>query len=109
MNREIYKVFASQVVVSQSNPQGVVSDVSGYPVPFDSRSYNATTENPNGDGSIALMAAQANYFNEIVTLSTAANENRVAWAVYILRMSDGKQIANKSWGAFPDMTPTQAE
>ena len=104
-NREIYTVTATQIVISESNPQGVLSNVPNYPVPFDSRSYKATAENPNGDRDIALLAAQANYSNEIVTLATAENANRVGWAVSIIRASDGKQVANKSFGGYPDMTP----
>ena len=105
MARNIFKVEATQVVVSEQNPQGVLSNVTHYPMPFDSRSYKATTENPNGDESIALMAAQAEYSAEIVRLATADNANRVAWTVSIVRASDGKQLYLKSWGAFPDMTP----
>ena len=107
--REIYTVNAKQIVISAQNPQGVLSNVTGYPVDFDSRSYKATVENPNGDGDIALLAAQANYASEIVTLATAENANRVGWSVFIIRASDGKEIANKSYGAFPDMTPAQAD
>ena len=62
--RQIYKVFATQIVVSESNPQGVHSDISGYPKSFDSRNYKATAENPNGDPDIALLAAQAEFKNE---------------------------------------------
>ena len=109
MNREIYKVFATQIVISDNNPQGILSDVSGYPKPFDSRDYNRTEENPNGDGEIALLAAQADYSNEIVTLRTANSQNRVGWTVSIIRASDGKQIARYSFGAFPDMTPPEPE
>jgi hypothetical protein len=107
--RNIFTVNATQVVVSENNPQGVLSNISGYPVPFDSRSYKATAENPNGDASIALLAARANYSNEIVTLATAENANRVAWTVSITRASDGKQIDLYSYGAFPDMTPPEPE
>ena len=103
--RNIFTVNATQVVVSESNPQGVLSNITGYPIPFDSRSYKATAENPNGDESIALLAARANYSTEIATLATADSPNRVAWTVSIVRASDGKQIDLKSWGAFPDMTP----
>ena len=103
--RQIYKVYAQQVVVSDNNPQGVLSDITGYPKPFDSRSYKATEANPNGDDSIALLAAQADYDNECLALATADNPNRVAWNVFIIRAGDGKQVALKSWGAFPDMTP----
>lgn len=31
MNREIYKVFATQIVVSENNPQGMLSDIPNYP------------------------------------------------------------------------------
>ena len=105
MKREIYKVFATQIVVSENNPQGILSDISGYPKPFDSRTYNATQDNPNGDAEIALLAAQADYSAEIVTLATAETANRVGWTVSINRTSDGKQIAVKAWGGYPDMTP----
>lgn len=107
--RNIFTVNAKQVVISSQNPQGVLSNVTNYPMPFDSRSYKATTENPNGDESIALLAAQAEYSAEIVRLATAENANRVAWSVSIVRESDGKQIALKSFGAFPDMTPVPDE
>lgn len=107
--REIYKVFATQIVTSESNPQGVLSDISGYPKPFDSRNYKATEQNPNGDEEIALLAAQADYSTEVAALATADSPNRVAWTVSIIRAGDGKQVALKSWGAFPDMTPPDEE
>ena len=44
MKREIYKVFATQVVVSENNPQGVLSDITGYPKQFDSKNYQGDTE-----------------------------------------------------------------
>ena len=109
MKREIYKVFATQIVISENNPQGVLSDISGYPKSFDSRSYKATEEKPNGDGDIALLAAQADFKAEALTLSTADSPNRVGWTVYIVRTSDGERIDRKSWGGFPDMTPPEPE
>ena len=107
--RNIFTVEAKQIVVSEQNPQGVLSNVTNYPMNFDSRSYKATEQNPNGDESIALLAAQAEYSAEIVRLATAENPNRVGWSVSIIRASDGKQIALKPWGAFPDMTPPEPE
>lgn len=103
--RNIYIVNALQVVVSTQNPQGVLSTVPNYPKNFDSRDYKATAANTNGDEEIALMAAQAEFSTEIVTLATANNDNRVAWAVSIVRASDGKQLYVRSFGGFPDMTP----
>lgn len=105
MERQIYIVGAEHIVVSQANPQGVLSNVPNYPVSFDSRSYQATEQNPNGNEEIALLAAQAEYSDEIVRLATADNPNRVGWNVTITRASDGKQIARKAFGGFPDMTP----
>ena len=106
-NREIYKVFATQIVVSESNPQGVLSDVQGYPKSFDSRSYKATAENPNGEQEIALLAAQADFKAEALTLTMADSPSRVGWTVSIIRTSDGKEIDRKPWGGYPDMTPAQ--
>lgn len=107
--REIYKVYATQIVVSENNPQGILSDITGYPKSFDSRNYKATTENPNGDGDIALLAAQAEFKSEALTLSTADSPSRVGWCVYIIRTSDGEKIDRAAWGGYPDMTPPQPE
>ena len=104
MNREIYKVYATQIVISESNPQGVLSDIPNYPKPFDSRNYKASAENPNGSSDIALLAAQADFKTEALALSTADSPNRVGWCVSIIRTSDGERIARKAWGGYPDMT-----
>lgn len=108
-NREIYKVFATQIVTSASNPQGVLSDIQGYPKPFDSRSYKATAENPNGEPEIALLAAQAEFKAEALALTMADAPTRVGWVVSIIRTSDGKEIDRKPWGGYPDMTPPEPE
>ena len=102
MLRQIYIINATQVVASESNPQGVYSNVAGYPVTRDSRDYEATAENPNGNPELALTVAQADYAEAVKQLSLA--HNRAAWAVTLSR-ADGVQIARKSYGAFPDMTP----
>ena len=106
--RNIFIVNATQVIVSESNPQGVPSDVTGYPISRDSRSYGATEQNPNGDPDIALIVAQADFADAVKTLTTANNPNRVMWAV-TLTQANGVQIMRKSWGAFPDMTPPEPE
>lgn len=107
--REIYKVFATQIVISESNPQGVLSDIPNFPKAFDSRNYKATEANPNGDGEVALLAAQAEFKNEALTLTMADSPSRVGWTVSIIRTSDGKEIDRKAWGGYPDMTPPQPE
>jgi len=109
MNREIYKVFATQIVTSNDHPEGLLSNVSGFPKPFDSRDYNATADNPNGDGEIALLDARAEFAKEVVTLRTANNPTRVGWVVTLQRTSDGKEIDRFPFGGYPDMTPPEPE
>lgn len=100
--RQIYITAAMQIVTSEANPQGAYSNVNGYPIKRDSRDYEATAENPNGNPDLALIVAQADYADAVKNLSVA--HNRAGWAVTLERW-DGVQIARKAWGAFPDMTP----
>lgn len=100
--RTIYIVNATQVVTSESNPQGVYSTVNDYPKQFDSRNYNATETNPNGDEARALEVAQAEFYTRVSAFLTA--NNRAMWTVTLER-ADGRQIMRESRGAFPDMTP----
>lgn len=100
--RQIYIVNASQVVTSEQNPQGVYSVIQGYPIYRDSRDYERTEANPNGNEGLALIVAQADYADAVKALSIA--HNRAGWAVTLERW-DGVQLARKSFGAFPDMTP----
>lgn len=104
--RNIYVTSAVQIVTSESNPQGIYSNVSGYPIKRDSRDYEATEQNPNGSEELALIVAQADYADAVKNLSIA--HNRAGWAVTLERW-DGVQIARKAWGAFPDMTPPEPE
>lgn len=100
--RNIYIVNATQVVVSESHPEGIYSVVPDYPKQFDSRNYNATEQNPNGDEARALEVAQAEFHSRVSAFLSA--NNRAMWAVTITR-ADGRQIMRESRGAFPDMTP----
>ena len=106
MLRQIYIINATQVVVSESNPQGVYSNVTNYPKQFDSRNYEATAENPNGNPELALIVAQADYADIVKQLSLA--HNRAMWSVTLTR-ADGVLVERKSFGAFPDMTPPEPE
>lgn len=103
MLRQIYEINASQVIVSESNPQGVLSNVPNFPVTVDSRTY-ATPDNPNGNSDTALIVAQAEFAKAVKDLTVAANPARVMWAVTLSR-ADGVLVERKSFGAFPDMTP----
>lgn len=101
--RQIYIVNASQVVTSDSHPEGLYSVVSGFPKTFDSRSY--PSDNQNGDEERALSMAKSAYLAQLSTNYANANANRVMMVVTLER-ADGRQIMRESIGAFPDMTPT---
>lgn len=104
--RNIFEVNATQVVVSESNPQGVYSTVQDYPKTYDSRNYGATEQNPNGNEARALEVAQAEFHSRVSAFLTA--NNRAMWTVTLTR-ADGRQIMKESRGAFPDMTPPEPE
>ena len=100
--RNIYIVNATQVVTSDAHPEGVYSTLPDYPKQYDSRSYNTSETNPNGDEELALIVAQAEYATAVKNLSLSSN--RAMWAVTLTR-ADGVLLQRKSFGAFPDMTP----
>ena len=104
--RNIFIVNATQTVTSESHPEGLFSVVSGYPKIFDSRNYNVTEENPNGDEERALQVAKAEYFCQLSAMYSANNR---AMAVVTLERADGRQIMRESIGQFPDMTPIEEE
>ena len=100
--RNIFIVNATQVVISNTHPEGVYSTLPDYPKQFDSRSYNAIETNPNGDEARALEMAQAEFYSRVSAFLSAAT--RAMWTVTLTR-ADGRQIMRESRGAFPDMTP----
>ena len=102
--RNIFIVNATQVVTSDIHPEGIYSTLPDYPKQFDSRSYNATEANPNGDESRALEVAQAEFYSRVSAFLAASSPARVMWTVTLTR-ADGRQIMRESRGAFPDMTP----
>ena len=104
--RNIYTTTAMQIVTSESHPEGTYTPVTGYPIRRDSRDYEATEQNPNGNEELALIVAQADYADAVKALSIA--HNRAGWVVTLERW-DGVQLARKSFGAFPDMAPPAPE
>lgn len=94
MARNLFIVNATQVVTSQSHPEGLFSVVSDYPKTFDSLSY-AAEANP---ADAALRAAKAEYHDRIG--KNYASNTRAMWAV-TLEMADGTQILKESEGDFP--------
>ena len=104
--RQIYIVNATQVVTSDSHPEGLFSVVSEYPKTFDSRNYDFTEENPNGNEVRAMEVAEAEFHSRVSTFLNA--NNRAMWTVTVTR-ADGRTIMSQSKGAFPDMTPPEPE
>ena len=103
MARNIFIVNATQVVTSESHPEGLFSVVSGYPKTFDSRNYDASDSNPNGNEEKALRMAKAEYLSR---LSANYASDARAMSTVTLMMANGRTIMYESIGAFPDMTPT---
>lgn len=99
--RQIFIVNATQVVTSDSHPEGLYSIVNSYPKTFDSKNYPLDSD-PNGDEEKALRAAKAEYYSRMS--ANYAADNRAMWTVTLER-ADGRQIMMESQGAFPDMRP----
>ena len=100
--RNIYIVNATQVVVSENHPEGVFSVITGFPKTFDSRNYDATEQNPDGNAERAFEVAKAEFLKQQSDLLIA--NNRAMWTVTFGR-ADGRQFDSASKGGFPDVTP----
>ena len=98
--RQIYIVNATQVVTSESHPEGLFSVVSGFPKTFDS--------GEGGDIERAMKTAKSAYYAQLSANYANANPNRVMTTV-TLEMANGQQILRECIGAFPDMTPEPTE
>lgn len=105
--RTIFIINATQVVVSEFHPEGLYSVVNGYPKTYDSRNYNATEQNPNGDSDAALRAAKSEYFSRLSAFY-AGSPTRVM-ATVTLENAQGRTVMQECIGAFPDMTPPEPE
>ncbi len=101
--RQIYIVNCLQIVTSESHPEGMYSVMSGYPKTYDSRNYDATAENPNGNEEKALNSAKSEYFSRLSAMYVGS-PTRVM-ATVTLERADGRTIMRECIGAFPDMTP----
>lgn len=105
--RNVYIVNATQVVTSDSHPEGLFTTISSYPKTFDSRSYPATDGNPNGDSDSALRAAKAEYFSRL-SANYAGSATRIM-ATVTLETAQGRTIMSECIGSMPDMTPPEPE
>lgn len=103
MARNIIIVNATQVVTSESHPEGIFSVVSGFPKVFDS--------GDGGDIEQNMKNAKSAYFAQLSTNYGNTNPNRVLMTV-TLEMASGEQILRESIGglpAEPEPEPEQAE
>lgn len=95
MARAIAIVNATQVVTSESHPEGLSSTVSGYPKTFDS------AQSPyNGDIELCMNAAKAEYYDRLSKNYADTNASRVMKTV-TLEMINGQQILKDSIGGYP--------
>lgn len=91
--RNIFIVNATQVITSESHPEGLFSTVSGFPKTFDS---------VNGTAEQALQSAKSAYFAQLSANYANTNPNRVMTTV-TLEMANGRTIMSESIGAFPEV------
>ena len=95
--RTIYIVNATQVVTSESHPEGLFSVKSGYPKTFDSLTYDGSAER-------AFEVAEAEYRSCESTLLLDTNPTRVMQTITMER-SDGVPYYHRCKGAFPEVQP----
>lgn len=96
MARNIVIVNATQVVTSESNPQGIFSVMSGFPKIFDS--------GEDGDIEQNMKNAKAAYFDQLSKNYANTNPARVMTTV-TLEMASGEQILRENIGGLPAPTP----
>lgn len=92
MARNIFIINATQVVTSESNPQGLYSTINGYPKIYDSMSFNNDTE-------AALRAAKSEYYSRL-SANYAGSAAR-AMATITLEQANGQLIMRECIGSFP--------
>lgn len=97
MARNIFIVNATQVITSESHPEGLFSVVNGFPKTFDS--IGGTEEQ-------ALNNAKAAYFSQLSANYANTNPNRVMTTV-TLGMANGRLIMHESIGGFPSYEPVE--
>ena len=97
MARIIYIVNATQVVTSDSHPEGLFSVKTGYPKNFDSMNYEDNAER-------AFEVAEAEYRACESAMLLDTNPTRVMQTITMER-SDGVPYYHRSKGAFPVVQP----
>ena len=100
MARNVIVVNATQVVVSESHPEGIFSTTSGFPKVFDS--------GEGGDIEQTMRTAKSAYFAQLSANYGNTNPARVMTTV-TLEMANGQQILRECIGGFPVIEPEQEE
>lgn len=94
--RQIYIVNATQVVISDSHPEGLWSVKQNYPKTFDSLRYNSDEE--------AFNAAESDYRSLESAMLIDSNPSRAMQAI-TLEYANGKSIYHRSKGSLPIPAP----
>lgn len=100
MARNIIVVNATQVVTSESHPEGIFSVVNGFPKVFDS--------GDGGDIEATMKTAKSAYYAQLSTNYANTNPARVMTTV-TLETASGQQILRECIGAFPEIQPESEE
>lgn len=100
MARAIAIVNATQLVTSDSHPEGIFSVVSGFPKVFDS--------GVDGDIEQNMKNAKSAYFAQLSTNYANTNPNRIMTTV-TLEMASGEQILRESIGGYPAQSEPEPE
>ena len=100
MARNIIIVNATQVVTSESHPEGIFSVTSGFPKVFDS--------GEGGDIEETMKTAKSAYYAQLSVNYGNVNPNRVMTTV-TLETASGQQILHESIGGFPTNTQDEEE
>lgn len=100
MARNIIIVNATQIVTSESHPEGIFSIVSGFPKVFDS--------GVDGDTEQNMKNAKAAYFDQLSKNYANTNPARVMTTV-TLEMANGEMLLHESIGDLPVPEPEPKE
>ena len=92
MARNIIIVNATQVVTSESHPEGIFSVMTGFPKVYDSGN--------DGDIEQNMKTAKAAYYDQLSKNYANTNPARVMTTV-TLEMASGEQILRESIGGYP--------
>lgn len=102
MARTIVIVGAKQLVTSEANPKGLLSDIQGFPQTFDSN-----LDPFNGDIEKCMKFAKGEFFDRVGKCYKDTNPNRVMMTVTINLANGQKVLDPVCIGGYPADEPTQ--